>query len=325
MADLVEAVRYWEMFGYRMGWTGELSVTQAQSLYGVESAARSVRMRHQDSDHGLLRLLAWEAPTGPGLGMTPFRARGSRWSAAEVAQIARPFAHAKYHDGPIIVHAPDAVAAPQPYREPFDGQIGVAFEMALVQPLARQVLFERADFPSPLYGRINAGSLFQASQFTHSCIMTQDVPHEAFEFYDHILGLKRSGDFDLGYDEIGSSGKDIFELEPGEGFHMIRFDDARSGDGVAKRSGRLILFNFKAESALVDKRDDALWGALGHTGYSWRVGDVEAVHGEADRAGCTELSDVLANEFGERSFTCRAPDGNQWCFVDARDVRGVGG
>jgi catechol 2,3-dioxygenase-like lactoylglutathione lyase family enzyme len=318
--DLIEAIRYWSLFGFHIQRKAALSKAEAEALYGVASGATCVRLGHQSSDHGLIRLFQWSRPTGEGLQMTPFRANGSRWSAAEVAQVARPFAHAKYHEGPIISHAPDAVPAPQPSREPFRSAIGLALEMAMVQPLARQVLFERADFPSPLYGCVNHGSFFQASQFTHCCIMLHGVPDSAFSFYDDVLGLKRSGDFDLPHDEIGTSGKDIFELEAGEGFHMVRFDDPRSGDGKEKRSGRLILFNFAAGSELPDVTQQTRLGCLGHTAYTWRVRDVHVLHGEAERAGAQYVGPILDNEFGEPSFSCDAPDGTQWVFIQASEA-----
>jgi catechol 2,3-dioxygenase-like lactoylglutathione lyase family enzyme len=325
--DLVEAIAYWELYGFRVGDIGSLDAPTARRLYGVDSAARVVRLWHHESDHGLVRLMQWEKPTGEGLGMAPFKVAGSRWSAAEVRQVARVFAHAKYHRDaghPIEIRHPDSVPAPGTSRHAFRRVIRSAFEMAIVQPLYRQVLFERAEFPSPRYGTIRPGSVFEGSQFTHCCVITCGIPDEAFEFYDRVLGLRRSGDFDLSWSEIGSSGKDIFRLDEGEGFHMFRFDDVRSGDGEDKRSGRLILFNFASESALPDMRESSRPGALGHTLYGWRVRDVEAAARAVEAGGASEVSDIVRNEFGERAFTATAPDGTPWTFVHADDTLPLG-
>lgn len=322
--DLVEAIGYWELFGFRVGEIGHLDAASAQALYGVRSGARSVRMSHREADHGLVRLVQWDLPTGPGLSMAPFKVAGSRWSAAEVSQVARVFAHAKFHQlagHDITMFRPDAMPAPGTLRNAFSDVINAAFEMAIIQPLYRQVLFERADFPSPLYGAVDPGSFFQGSQFTHCCVITCGVADEAFEFYDRVLGLKRSGDFDLSYSEIGSSGKDIFQLCDGEGFHMFRFDDERSGDADQKRSGRLIFFNFKPESALEDLTAESRPGALGYSLYSWRVRDIEATATALEQTGATQISDVFANEFGERSVVATAPDGTPWMFINAADTR----
>lgn len=321
--DLVAAIGYWELFGYRVGDVGELGAEQTEALYGVRSACRAVRLRHQEADHGLIRLMQWQQPSGPGLGLTPFKTVGNRWTAGEVRQLARIVAHAKYHrerGEPIEIFHPDIVAAPGTGRDSFRGTIRGALEMAILLPLYRQVLFERVDFPSPLYGRIDPGSFFEASQFTHCCIVTRGVPASAFDFYDRVLGLKKSGDFDLAYAEIGSSGKDIFRLRAGEGFHMHRFDDPRSGEGADKRSGRIIFFNFRAEIDMPDMRAASRPGALGYCLYSLRVDDLERMRQRVIDAGATEVSPICRNEFGERALLLTAPDGTPWNLIDSRDT-----
>ncbi len=68
--DLVEAIAFYEAFGCRVGAIGELDAGAARSLYGVDSALRSVRLLHQQADHGLIRLMQWERPLNDGLGLT---------------------------------------------------------------------------------------------------------------------------------------------------------------------------------------------------------------------------------------------------------------
>lgn len=321
--DLIEAIGYWELYGYRVGDIGQLDPQQAQQLYGVNSAARIVRLWHQDADHGLIRLMQWAQPTGPGLGLAPFKSVGNRWTAAEVRQLARIVAHAKYRresGAPIEIFHPDLVAAPGTSRDSFRRTISGALEMAILQPLYRQVLFERADFPSPLYGRIAPGSLFEASQFTHCCIVTRGVAPDAFDFYDRVLGLRKSGDFRLPYAEIGSSGKDIFRLREGEGFHMHRFDDPRSGDGAEKRSGRIIFFNFSDDVDMPDLRAASRPGALGYFLYSLRVCDLARARSMVLDAGATDVTPVCRNEFGESALLLTAPDGTLWNLIEARDT-----
>lgn len=320
--DLVEAIGWWQAFGYRVGQGGSLDAGAAAGLYGHASAARAVRLFHQSADHGLVRLVEWQRPSGPGLGLAPFKVVGSRWSAALVARLAPVCAHAKYArlaGRPIRVHAPDFVPAPGTSQVPFGRPISGAFEMALAQPLYRQVLFERVDADNPLYGQVNPGSLLRASQFTHCCVVTRGVPGAAFGFYDEALGLRRSGDFPLAWADIGSSGKDILALEPGEGFRLLKFDDPRSGAGPTKRSGRLTLFDFGADSTQADRRADALPGALGHTLYTLRLLDLEAGKRVVEAAGGTGITATLRNEFGERGFLATAPDGVRWGFVAAAD------
>jgi catechol 2,3-dioxygenase-like lactoylglutathione lyase family enzyme len=148
------------------------------------------------------------------------------------------------------------------------------------------------------------------------------VDDDCFRFYDEVLGLKRTGDFDLPHDEIGTSGKDIFQLSSEEGFHMLRFDDPRSGDGIDKRSGRLIIFNFKPDSEMVDVRSQTLLGNLGHTAYTWKVNRIHEFREKAAHL-CLETGDIHLNEFGENSFTAVSPDGCQWVFISAQGGEGA--
>jgi len=62
VADAIPQLQYWEQFGYRIGQIGELSASEARELYGVSSKVRSIRLYHQDADHGLIRLMIWEKP-----------------------------------------------------------------------------------------------------------------------------------------------------------------------------------------------------------------------------------------------------------------------
>lgn len=320
--DLPAAISYWEAFGYRVGRVGKLASTSAAMLYGHPSACRAVRLLHQRADHGLVRLVQWDTVRGHGLGLAPFKSIGSRWSAALVAKIARVYGHVKYAGlagAPIRMHRPDAVPAPGTRREPFRNPIACAFEMAIAQPLYRQVLFERVDSEHPFYGRINAGSLLQASQFTHCCVVTRGTPRDGFDFYDRVLGLVRSGDFTLPWQDIGSSGRDILELEEGQGFRLLKFDDARCHAGGPKRSGRLTMFDFGPESPQADLREATLPGSLGHGLYSLRLRDIEPAREAVLRAGATRVSPIVSNEFGERAFCAVAPDGVLWSFVDAAE------
>jgi hypothetical protein len=62
VTDAIASVQYWERFGYDIGQVGELSATTAQQLYGIELSLVSIRLRHQNADHGLIRLMMWSHP-----------------------------------------------------------------------------------------------------------------------------------------------------------------------------------------------------------------------------------------------------------------------
>ncbi|MFO1426110.1 MAG: VOC family protein [Steroidobacteraceae bacterium] len=323
--DLAEGLAFFEAFGCRAGTAGELDARAARALYGVDSAVRSLRLLHQQADHGLVRLMQWERPRNEGLGLAPnLRCVGSRWgvrvtsSAFNIvnhAQRAREAGQALTLIEPLlaVIGEVSGTQAARPFRDPI---VGVR-EMVLMLPHSRQVFFERFGYESPLYGAIDGRSLLRTSQHTHFGLMIADDDPQVLDFYDQVLGLKRMLDEHTPYDNATGS-RAIFGLEPGEGFHMVDFDDPRSGQALAeRRSGKLKCVRFAGKARIADLRDRSRAGSLGYSLYCWRVADVEAMHRRVAAAGVRGLSDVLADEFGRRSFTFDAPDGYQWMLIAA--------
>ena len=325
VTDLVEAIAFYQGFGCRVGPTGSLSAAQAGALYGVDSAVRSARLLHQDADHGLVRLMQWQRPLNDGLGIgDSLRCIGSRWGVRVTASTLN-----------IVNHAQRALEAGQSLQliEPVLAVIGevsgerasVAFrdpivgvrEMVLMLPQYRQVFFERFGYDSPLYGQINPNCMFRTSQHTHFGLMIANDDAQVFDFYDQVLGLKRWMDQTTPYENATGSRR-IFGLTPGEGFHMVDFDDPRSGQSLAeRRSGKLKCVRFAAGAQIEDRLDRSRAGCLGYSLYSWRVSDVQAMQRRVSSAGARQVTDVLADEFGRLSFTFSAPDGYQWLLLQA--------
>ena len=74
VSDAEPALTYFAEFGFTTVARAELTATQAKALYGVESAVTSWRLQNGEVDaHGLLRLLEWDEPSGPGVGLAPPR------------------------------------------------------------------------------------------------------------------------------------------------------------------------------------------------------------------------------------------------------------
>jgi catechol 2,3-dioxygenase-like lactoylglutathione lyase family enzyme len=323
--DIAASLAYYERFGCRAGRFGALDVASARALYRVDSPLRSLRLHHQDTDHGLVRLMQWERPRNDGLGLDPnLRCIGSRWGVrltGSVLNIANHAALAKDQGEPINVIDPilavigevTGEAAARPFAEPV---VGVR-EMVVVQPLYRQVFFERFGYQSPLYGCVNQHCLFQTSQHTHAGMMIATDDHQLLRFYDEVLGLKRWFDAERPYGQATGS-RTIFGLEPDETHWMVDFDDPRSGHSLdERRSGKLKIVRFARGSRLADKLDLSRPGSLGCSLYTWRVNDIEGMWKRVHGSGATALTDVLQDEFGTRSFSFAAPDGYSWTLLQA--------
>ena len=319
--DLVSALRYWESFGYRIGADGRLDADDARKLYGVNLPLRSIRLQHQNADHGLVRLMAWDGAVGEGLGTHPMRALGARWTGQKTLNMARLLDHAEaacrtgediWMVRPFFAAftPPDKLA---PFLEPLPGYR----EMVLVRALTRQVFIEFVGWALPLYGSIEPDCLFQTSQFTHQCLMIQDDSKTSLAFYDEVLGMVRASDTTTPY-RPGAGSIDIFDLAEGETFHGTDFDDPRSGNAPDKRrSGRLKIIRLEEGRPVADLRDRSRPGHLGLTGYAFRTAALEPLREKIAGAGATGVTEVVPDEFGRRAFSFDAPDGNFWTAIAA--------
>ncbi|MBW4643842.1 MAG: VOC family protein [Goleter apudmare HA4340-LM2] len=321
----ISAIQYWEQFGYRIGEMGELSADAANKLYGVNSALRSIRLYHQNVDHGLIRLMVWQNPTNQGLGTATMKVKGNRWATALTTDVLA-----------ILNHAEEAKKAgwdirySQPYWEiiynkdrksrPFiDPAVGVR-EMLLLQPLARQVFFQRFGYTLPHYGEINDRAVFKTSQFTHMGLIIQDDSKETLKFYEQVLGLLRvRDDVETSY-ESSPAGKDIFDLNPGEKFIVTAFDDPRSSqtDFTAARSGRLYIVRFPEAINLESQFAAAQPGSWGISLYTYRVRRLKEFGDRISQTSARNLTNIVTNEFGEQSFSFVAPDGYFWTLVESK-------
>ena len=319
----ISAIQYWEQFGYHIGQVGELSSSSAKQLYGVNSSLRSIRLAHQNADHGLIRLMVWQKPTNEGLGLGSMKVRGNRWATTltgdalnilnQVEEAAKAGLSIKYTNP----HWEIIYNKERKSRPFIDPAIGVR-EMLVLQPLTRQVLFQRFGYTLPDYGQINKNAAFKTSQFTHMGLVIQDDSKETLKFYEEILGLLRvRDDVETSY-ESSLAGRDIFDLEPGEKFFVTAFDDPRSSktDISAARSGRLYIIRFPDSLQLESQLDRSQPGCLGMCLYTYRVVGLE-VYGDCLKANLAQkLSDIVSNEFGEKSLSFVAPDGYFWTLLE---------
>lgn len=324
VTDLDEAMADFAAYGCRPDHEGQLDAIAALKLYGVKSAVRSVRLAHQQSDHGLVRLMQWDQPLNSGLGLTEdLRCVGSRWGVRVTSSVLNIVNHAERAaaTGAELTLIPPLLAvigevsgerSARAFRDPI---VGVR-EMVLLQPQYRQVFFERFGYESPAYGQIDPTCLLKTSQHTHFGLMVaSDDPH-IFDFYDRVLGLQRMHEETVPYENATGSRR-IFGLREGEGFHMVDFDDPASGKALSqRRSGKLKCVRFSAKADIEDRRSHSRAGALGYSVYCWRTRELEAMHARVTEAGATDVSDIHPDEFGRRSFSFFAPDGYHWVLVD---------
>ncbi len=321
--DLDAAIEYWQQFGYRVGKAGRLAAEAAQALYQVDSDLLSVRLLHQTADHGLIRLMQWEQPRNEGLGIGSMKVRGNRWATTMTADILTILNQAEEADRaglPVRYTMPhwEIIYNKERKMRPFiDPAIGVR-EMLLLQPFARQVLFQRFGYTLPHYGDINDQGTFKASQITHMGMVVQDDSKKTLEFYEEVLGLLRvRDDVETTY-ESSQAGRQIFDLQPGEKFFVTAFDDPRSSvtDWQAARSGRLYIVRFPEAQTVPAQFDRTQPGCLGISLYTYQVSDLTAYRDRIQSSSAQAITEIGVNEFGDRSFSFTAPDGYFWTLIE---------
>ena len=315
-------IAYFERFGYRVGNTGELSEKEVERLYGVKSKLKSIRLLHQDSDHGLIRLMIWEKPTNDGLQMSRMNVLGNRWGAMMTADIYNLQNHAEEAIAqklPVFMVEPQRAEIyklekrPQPFLENY----ATVREMCLIQPLTRQILFQRFGYNLANYGKINEQSFFKSSQITHFGMVVYRN-QENLDFYGKVLGLlkvKENTDYDSTYENPSS--RAVFSLEKHQKYGATDFDNPKSSTNPANAlSGRLKIIWFSEDSKLENKFDSSKPGSLGYSLYTYRVKNIENYRQKVKSSKSANVTEVKTNEFGEKSFSFIAPDGYFWTILE---------
>jgi uncharacterized glyoxalase superfamily protein PhnB len=200
-----------------------------------------------------------------------------------------------------------------PFRDP----LLALREVQVFRPESRQVVLERFGYDSPLLGTFADDSLLGTTQIVQGCMVVRSDDPGVFDFYERVLGLWKSLDLTIPYEQAQAS-RSIFGLREGETHWNVDLDEPRSKPGLAeRRSGRLKCFRFGSDHTMPDVHHLASPGARGLCNYTWRVRDVGEAHVRAGAAGALGVTAIVEDEFGDRAFSCRAPDGYHWTFISA--------
>ena len=324
-----ELIEFYELFGYRLGSSGELNESLSKKLYNTDSKLKSFRLYHQNSDHGLIRIMEWDKPISDGLGISDFKFKGSRWTAALTNNIMNISNHAlvserqgqevKYIEPQwsIIYQTKDGL---NPFKDPL---VGVR-EMLYFRPLTRHIFYQRFNYKIPRYGNVNLDSHFETSQVTHFGLVIQDDSKKTMDFYEKGLGLMlvRDGSSSPVVYDPKSASSIIWGLEPGEMNDHRDYDDYRSSKEFMKaRSGRLKIIRFPEATKIKNMLDVSRPGHKGLTLYTYQTKDIDALRKRVRKNGAKKITKIHENEFGERSFSFDAPDGYAWNIIEYKDLK----
>jgi uncharacterized glyoxalase superfamily protein PhnB len=313
-------LRYWAEFGYRPVIEGSLPAAEALALYGVESGLTSFRLQNGEvGTHGLIRLMVWDVPPRPGLGNSRPLTVGSRWLTARTNDIL--YLRDTFMD---VVQAGEDWRVSDLIRQTIrEGQEAAGFyrrfvgvrEMMVVGPETRQVFFQRYGYDVPGYGTINANSALQVSEGTHGGIVVPDLNH--LDFYTEVFGLE------LEKREVAAPARPDKRVDINIKGNTLAIGPLMRNEGESYQFATLVtpaakvgrLYVIAPESALPDMREQSRPGVAGMCLATYRVAPVGEYYQRVKESGATELTSLLANEFGEASFTFKAPDGIVWGLI----------
>ena len=318
-ADAGQLVEYFTEFGFSIKNEASIDAETAQKLYGVRSGLRSIRMQNGAIDsHGLLRLLEWEQPLGPGVGYAPPETIGQRMSVMRTRDIMRVY--------DTFLDLRNKAGEPWLSTEPvFDDLYGLQTEQVSIKDrrvgvrenavygrFFNHVFFQRYGYTIPGYGVINDAAPLQTSEFTHHDFIVKGDLEVVTAYYESVLGLRAENDPVIGGDWHKGPGR-VFLMEPGESHWYRGFV---SPNNIC---GKLKFFTARDPAHERDRRGHQRPGELGITLHSLYTPALEYVHELAVEHGL-QPSPILPNEFRERTFLFTGPDGVTWQILEQPTV-----
>lgn len=320
--DAQPLLAHFAEFGFAAREEASLSAADAKALYGVKSGLRSIRLQNGDLDtHGLLRLLEWKQPLGPGVGYAPPETVGQRMAVMRTRDIIR------LHD--VFLDLRDKAGQPWLSTAPiFDdlygldtGETSIATRRVGVRENAvygrdfNHVFFQRYGYNIPGYGSIGPHSPLQTSEFTHHDFIVKGDLAVITAYYAAVLGLRPENDPVIDGD-WQKGPRRVFAMEPGESHWYRGFV---SPNNIC---GKLKFFAAVDPGHVRDRSRRQRVGEKGITMHSLYTPKLEYVRELAIEHGL-QPSAIMENEFKERAFVFTGPDGATWQILAQPSVKNV--
>jgi catechol 2,3-dioxygenase-like lactoylglutathione lyase family enzyme len=307
-ANEAAIVQHFELFGFKESARASVSAAKAKQIYGVDSALTSIRMQNGGIDsHGLLRVLVWAKPLGPGVGYAPPETVGQRLAVMmtadvirvdDVFQDARAAAQAWLPIYPVFA---DLFKLTRGTPDLLNRRAGVR-ESGVYGEWFNHVFFQRYGYSIPGYGTVNTQSPLQGSEFTHHDFIISSDIRESTDYYRDVLGFKAENAGVVDGDWLEGP-KKVFGMADGGSHYYRGFVSPNNICGKLKF--------FAPRDVRTSRAQHQRMGELGITLHSLYTDKLDALYASVKRAGL-KPSALQNNEFGERSFVFTGPDGASW-------------
>ena len=311
--DAEALVRYFGEFGFTAVAEASLTAAAAKEIYGVDSALRSIRLQNGAIDsHGLVRILEWEAPLGPGVGYAPPETVGQRMLVMRTEDVFRlDDVYNDLRDGgePVLAIPPvydDLYGMTEGEPDFFQRRVGVR-EMAVYQNSVNHVFFQRYGYQIPGYGTIGDHAALRTSELTHHDFVISGDIDEVTAYYSAVLGFKPEAEDAVIDGDWQAGPKAVFGMVPGSSHWYRGFVSPNNICGKLKF--------FVPLDQRPDRSEHQRPGEQGITLHSVTVSNLRMVHDLAFQYRL-EITPMVSNEFGEGSFVIHGPDGSTWQVIE---------
>lgn len=311
-------IRYFAEFGFRVTDSASLTAAQAKAIYGVDSPLKSYRLQNGEVDsHGLLRLLAWEKPLGPGVGYSVPETIGQRMSVmmtkdimrlVDIYQIERANGEKWLPIEPIFDDLYNLSSGKPGF---FNRPVGVR-ETAVYGEWFVHVFFQRYGYTIPGYGTINPDAPLQTSEFTHHDFIIKGNMAEVTRYYSEALGLQPEEPEPVIDGDWQKGPRQVFDMPPGYSHYYRGFVSPNNICGKLKF--------FVPRAPKPDRSEHQRIGELGITLHSLWTPKLKMVHELLQKQGIKPTA-IQKNEFGENSFVFTGPDGVSWQIIEKTNTK----
>jgi hypothetical protein len=310
-------LKYFAEFGFRVVDSGALTKEQAMKLYGVSSGVKSYRLQNGDIDaHGLIRLLVWENPLGSGVGYHEPETIGSRMMVMKTKDIVRLtdiFKMLRFEKQeqwlPTEPLFDDPVRINKGETDFFKRPKGVR-ENAVYGEYFTHVFFQRYGYEIPGYGTIADSTPLKTSELTHHDWFIKVDSMQQLMYLQTALGLKAERPAEIDGDNLKGP-KAVFMMRDGYTHWYQGFVSPNDICGKLKF--------FMPRGPKPDRSEHQRPGELGLTLHSFYTAKLDYVFMLVKRHGIKPF-DIGKNEFGERCFVFRGPEGASWEVIERMEV-----
>jgi hypothetical protein len=316
--NAADDIRYWREYGFSVVDSAKLSAADCQRIYGVNSALKTYRLQNGDTDsHGLLRLLYWEQPLGPGVGYVGPEVVGLRMAVMltrdifrinDIYQMERQNAKKWLPTEPIF---DDLYKQTGKTPDFFNRPVGVR-EMAVYGETFNHVFFQRYGYTIPGYGTVNPNAPLQTSEFTHHDFIVKGDLDVVTRYYSEALGFKPEQPAATLDGDYLKGPRQVFQMAPGYAHYYRGYVSPNNICGKLKF--------FSPNLPRPDKSERQRIGELGITLHSLYTPNLQMVYELVLKQGIRPTT-IQPNEFNERSFTFTGPDGAAWQILEKKATR----